>query len=81
MPLACHAQISGRQAPTPAEVRPASINCEECQYPYPSFYLALTLYGHDVRMAYMNVAPDGEANGHPVVLLHGNNFAGFYLAV
>jgi pimeloyl-ACP methyl ester carboxylesterase len=29
-------------------------------------------------MAYMDVAPNGAANGHTVVLLHGNNFAGFY---
>jgi pimeloyl-ACP methyl ester carboxylesterase len=28
-------------------------------------------------MAYMDVAPD-QPNGHTVVLLHGNNFAGFY---
>ncbi|MBL8209949.1 MAG: alpha/beta hydrolase [Bryobacterales bacterium] len=78
VPLACHAQTSGSQTSAPAEVRPASINCEECPYPYPSSYLALTLYGQDVRMAYMDVAPEGKANGHTVVLLHGNNFAGFY---
>lgn len=63
--------------PTP-DVRPVSISCEECPYPYPSEYLPLTLYGQDVRMAYMDVAPEGAANGRTVVLLHGNNFAGFY---
>jgi pimeloyl-ACP methyl ester carboxylesterase len=36
------------------------------------------LYGQDVRIAFMDVAPNGAANGHTVVLLHGNNFAGFY---
>jgi pimeloyl-ACP methyl ester carboxylesterase len=41
-------------------------------------YLPLTLYGQDVRMAYMDVAPSGTPNGHTVVLFHGNNFAGFY---
>src|SRR4029079_8766591 len=46
--------------------------------PYPSSYLPLTVYGQDVRMAYMDVQPLGRANGHTVVLLHGNNFAGFY---
>ncbi len=29
-------------------------------------------------MSYMDVAPLGQPNGHTVVLLHGNNFAGFY---
>jgi pimeloyl-ACP methyl ester carboxylesterase len=69
-----------RSAPAaaPADVKPGSINCEDVPYPYPSSYLPLTLYGQDVRMAYMDVPPLGAANGHTVVLLHGNNFAGFY---
>jgi pimeloyl-ACP methyl ester carboxylesterase len=66
--------------PNPTDVKPGSINCEECPYPYPSSYLPLTLYGQDVRIAYMDVAPAGAPNGHTVVLLHGNNFAGFYFA-
>src|ERR1043166_2308725 len=66
------------QVATPTEVKPGSITCEECPYPYPSSYLPLTLYGQDVRMAYMDVPPMGQANGHTVVLLHGHNFAGFY---
>src|ERR1051325_11780894 len=65
-------------APTPADVKPGSITCEECPYPFPSSYLPLTLYGQDVRIAFMDVAPSGTANGHTVVLLHGNNFGGFY---
>src|SRR6188768_4501204 len=64
--------------PTPTDVKPGSITCEECPYPFPSTYLPLTLYGQDVRMAYMDVAPQGAANGHAVVILHGNNSAGFY---
>src|SRR5438132_9349137 len=63
---------------TPADVKPGSINCEDVPYPYPSSYLPLTLYGQDVRIAYMDVRPLGPPNGHTVVLLHGNNFAGFY---
>jgi len=63
---------------TPTDVKPGSITCEDVPYPYPSSYLPLTVYGQDVRMAYMDVAPQGAANGHTVVLLHGNNFAGFY---
>src|SRR4051812_5546854 len=64
--------------PVPTDIVAGSINCEECPYPHPSSYLPLTLYGQDVRIAYMDVAPAGTANGHTVVLLHGNNFAGFY---
>ncbi|MFM1896118.1 MAG: alpha/beta fold family hydrolase [Pseudomonadota bacterium] len=65
-------------ATTPPDIRPISVTCEECPYPYPSKYLPLTLYGQDVRMAYMDAAPTAAPNGHTVVLLHGNNFAGFY---
>src|SRR6188474_3716266 len=64
--------------PTPTDVKPGSITCEDVPYPYPSSYLPLTLYGQDVRMAYMDVPPMGRPNGHTVVLLHGHNFAGFY---
>jgi pimeloyl-ACP methyl ester carboxylesterase len=64
--------------PTPTDVRPGSITCDECPYPYPSSYLQFTSYGQEVRLAYMDVAPLGPANGHTVVLFHGMNFAGFY---
>jgi pimeloyl-ACP methyl ester carboxylesterase len=64
--------------PTPADVKPGSITCEDVPYPFPVSYLPLTLYGQDVRIAFMDVAPAGAANGHTVVLFHGNNFAGFY---
>jgi pimeloyl-ACP methyl ester carboxylesterase len=67
-----------RPVPTPADVKPGSITCEDVPYPYPTSYAPLTLYGQDLRMAYMDVAPAGTPNGHTVVLLHGNNFAGFY---
>src|SRR5689334_25340492 len=79
---AAAAQRGGRvgapSAPPAPDVKPGSITCEECPYPYPSSYLPLTLYGQDVRMAFMDVPPLGTPNGHTVVLLHGNNFAGFY---
>ena len=69
---------SAGTAQTPADVKPGSINCEDVPYPYPTSYLPLTLYGQEVRIAFMDVAPLGTPNGHVVVLLHGNNFAGFY---
>jgi pimeloyl-ACP methyl ester carboxylesterase len=71
---------SAPQVPTPADVKPGSINHEDVPYPYPVSYLAMVTYGQDVRMAYMDVPPAGPANGRAVVLLHGFNFAGFYWA-
>jgi pimeloyl-ACP methyl ester carboxylesterase len=63
--------------PTP-EVKPGSITCDECPYPYPGKYLDLRVYSQDVRMFYMDVAAQGTPDGRTVLLLHGNNFGGFY---
>src|SRR5215203_2624772 len=79
--LAVAAQSGNPEGVVPPGVKPGSITCEECPYPYPSSYLPMTLYGQEVRMAFMDVAPQGQSNGHTVVLLHGNNFAGFYFGV
>lgn len=62
----------------PADVRPMSPTLEDVPYPHPVKHLSMTLYGHDVRMAYMDVSPAGPANGRTVVLLHGMNFFGEY---
>ena len=75
------ATIAAAQSPAAApapDVKPGSINCEDVPYPYPTSYFPITLYGQELRMAYMDVAPSGPANGHTVVIFHGNNFAGFY---
>jgi len=68
------------QVPTPTDVKPGSINLEDVQYPYPVSYISFQTYGQDVRMAFMDIAPSGTANGRTVVLLHGMNFSGFYWA-
>src|SRR6476646_3097033 len=69
-------RLSGSQnAP---DVKPGSIDCEDVAYPFPTSTFPITLYGQELRMSYMDVAPLGQPNGHTVVLLHGNNFAGFY---
>ena len=62
----------------PGGVKPGSINCEDVAYPFPTSLLPIKLYGQELRMSYMDVPPLGQPNGHTVVLLHGNNFAGFY---
>ncbi len=64
----------------PSDVKPGSITYEDIEYPYPVAYLPLTLYGQDVRMAYMDVPPAGQPNGRTVMLFHGMNFGGFYFA-
>ncbi len=67
-------------ATPPADWGPVSINLEEIQYPYPVSFLHRELYGQDVRIAYMDVMPTGQANGMTVVLLHGSSYYGFYWA-
>ena len=71
-----------REAPpkAPTDVKAGSITYEDIAYPHPVAYLPLTMYGQDVRMAYMDVAPAGTANGRTAVLFHGMNFGGFYFA-
>jgi len=64
----------------PGNVEPASITYEDVAYPHPVKYLPLTLYGQDVRMAYMDASPATAPNGRTVMLFHGMNFGGFYFS-
>lgn len=64
----------------PTDVQPGSITYDDIAYPYPVSYLPLTLYGQDVRMAYMDIPPAGQPNGRTVILFHGMNFGGFYFS-
>lgn len=70
--------VAAAIAQVPPDVKPGSITYEDVPYPYPVSFLSLTMYGQDVRMAYMDVPPAGTPNGRTVVLLHGMNFGGFY---
>ena len=65
-------------ASPPASWGPISINMEEVEYPHPVKFVNMQLFGQDVRMAYMDVAPTGAANGKVVVLLHGGSYYGWY---
>src|ERR1700688_929496 len=81
--LAVSAQAQGPAGPlpkAPTDVKPGSITYDDIPYPYPVQFLPLTLYGQDVRMAYMDVPPAGQPNGRTVVLFHGMNFGGFYFS-
>ena len=75
--LVCVAASSTAQ---PADWGPMSPSMEEFPYPHPVSYLSFKMYGQDVRMAYMDVAPASEtdASGRTVVLLHGGNFFAEY---
>ena len=73
------ALMASAQAQAPA-LRPLSVGLEDIEYPYPVHYLDLTIEGQLLRMAYMDVAPAGVANGKTVVLFHGKSFAGDYWA-
>jgi pimeloyl-ACP methyl ester carboxylesterase len=73
VPLASFAQA-------PPDAVPVSINLEDLPYPHPVAYLPLTMYGQELRMAYMDVPPAGQPNGRTVVLFHGMNFFGEYWA-
>ncbi len=61
-------------AEAPADWGPVSANFEEIPYPYPVHFLELNRYGQDMRMAYMDIAPTGRANGQTVLWQHGMNF-------
>ena len=71
---------SATPAQAPADYAPMSISMEDVPYPHPVSFLEFELYGQDVRLAYMNVAPAGQTNGRTVVLLHGGNFFAEYWA-
>jgi len=66
-------------APAPVVAGEAiGIGMEGVTYPFSVRFLPLERDGRVLRMAYMDVAPTGAANGRTVVLLHGKNFYGSY---
>jgi pimeloyl-ACP methyl ester carboxylesterase len=82
-PVSAQSGVQRGEAPlphAPTDVAPGSITYDAIPYPYPVSFLTLTLYGQDVRMAYMDIPPAGQANGRTVVLFHGMNFGGFYFS-
>lgn len=62
----------------PADWGPISISLEEFEYPYPVEYMSFSVYGQDVRVAYMDVAPTGPSNGRSVIFHHGGLYYGWY---
>jgi pimeloyl-ACP methyl ester carboxylesterase len=66
-------------ATEPAPREPYGIGLEGFAYPYSVKLLPLVNDGEELRMAYMDVAPQ-QPNGRTVVLLHGRNFPSSYWA-
>ncbi|MCJ2044513.1 alpha/beta fold hydrolase [Methylobacterium sp. J-078] len=60
------------------DTAPLGIGLEGFAYPYPVFFLERVRDGVRQRLAYMDVAAEGQANGRTVVLLHGRNFPSSY---
>jgi pimeloyl-ACP methyl ester carboxylesterase len=63
-----------------AQEPPLGIGLEGFEYPFPVSFLPVRINGEELRVAYMDVAPTGPANGHAVLLLHGRNFPSSYWA-
>ncbi|MFM1895049.1 MAG: hypothetical protein RLZZ385_123 [Pseudomonadota bacterium] len=77
LPTLASAQ-SGPPPSPPADWGPVSIDLQEIEYPYPVSYLDFRVYGQDARIAYMDVAPVGQANGRTVIFHHGGLYYGWY---
>jgi pimeloyl-ACP methyl ester carboxylesterase len=67
-----------KPAKPPLPEEPFGIGLEGFPYPYPVRMFTLSEDGERLRMAYMDVRPKGEANGHTVLLLDGRNFPSSY---
>jgi pimeloyl-ACP methyl ester carboxylesterase len=64
--------------PKPTRLPALGICLEEYEYPYPVQFFPVTSDLQSLRMAYMDVPPDGQPNGKTVVLFHGKAFGGYY---
>jgi pimeloyl-ACP methyl ester carboxylesterase len=76
--LACLAILLSPLGLAGQDLPPLSISLEGYAYPYAVNFLDLKLEGQEVKMAYMDVKPEGKPNGRTIVLFHGKNFPGAY---
>ena len=61
-------------ATAPTDWEATAIDYSNVPYPHPVRYLPVRMMGEEHRMAYMDVAPVGQANGQTAVIFHGMNF-------
>lgn len=75
----CVVLLLGVQAARPALAEePFGIGLEGFAYPYPVHMFAIAADGERLNMTYMDVPPEGDANGRTALLLHGRNFPSSY---
>ena len=71
------AAAAERPEPAPQYTEALGVALETWPYPYPVHFLPFEAEGQSLRMAYMDVRPEGGGADAPaVVLLHGKNFFG-----
>ena len=80
LPGAASAQSHQPPPEPPADWGPISINLEGYEYPHPVEFMNFRVFDQDVRIAYMDVAPTGPANGRTVLFKHGGSYYGWYWA-
>lgn len=69
------------RTPAPADAQPEEalgIGLEGLPYPGPIAFHTVLMGGQKLRMAYMDFAPAGPANGRAIFLFHGKNFDSSY---
>ena len=76
VPAAALAQGVEPPSDPPAHWSPISSTMEEIPYPHPVQYLDINIFGQDLKLSYMDVKPEGTANGQTAMLFHGMNFTG-----
>lgn len=60
------------------EVKPLDAALTGFRYPFAQKERVFESQGKKLKMVYMDVSPEKEANGKSVLLLHGKNFSGAY---
>ena len=73
-PQLAAAQSAGQTAGADADAPVYGPRLEGFDYAYPVGLHSFTSQREEVEMAYIDVAPQGEANGRTALLLHGKNF-------
>jgi pimeloyl-ACP methyl ester carboxylesterase len=74
---ACFAS-SNAQDPSHDRIPAQDASLSGYAYPFEVKELSLTEQGQSLAMAYMDLKPEGTANGKTALLLHGKNFSGAY---
>jgi len=69
---------TAQEGPAAVADAPLGIGLEGFAYPHPVRFLPVSRDGEALRLAYMDVAPNGTANGRTALLLHGRNFPSSY---